>query len=92
MLYQLFESLRDLPGAGLLRYISFRAAGAALFAFMLALLLGRGVIAWLGRVGIGEDIDSPSQTLTDLHIRPTRRAPGPALANPSAPPPPWPTS
>ncbi len=67
MLYELFHWLRDLPGAGLFRYISFRAAGAALLAFALALLLGGRVIAWLARRGIGEDTDSPSPTLSQLH-------------------------
>ncbi len=56
-----------MPGAGLFGYISFRAAGAALFAFLLAWLFGGVVIRWLRRVGIGEDIDSPSAKLTELH-------------------------
>lgn len=67
MLYELTRIVADFPGAGLFAYISFRAAGAAVFAFLLALLSGRRVIAWLKRQGIGEGIDSGSETLDELH-------------------------
>ncbi len=67
MLYELFAALEGLPGAGLVRYISFRTAAAALTAFVCALLLGRPVIGWLRRAGIGEDTDSPSPQLSELH-------------------------
>ena len=49
MLHALFKSLQETPGAGLLGYISFRAAGAALFAFLLGMVRGPRVIAWLER-------------------------------------------
>jgi len=67
VLYELLQALQEVPGAGLFRYISFRAAGAALTAFLLALVFGRSVIGWLVRSGIGEDIDSPSEKLSELH-------------------------
>ena len=52
----------------LLGYISVRAAGAAMTAFLLALVLGPVVIRWLSRQGIGERIDGTgSKTLDDLH-------------------------
>lgn len=54
--------------ARLLGYISFRAAGAAVTAFLLAILFGPRVIAWLRSVGIGERIDGTgSQKLEALH-------------------------
>jgi phospho-N-acetylmuramoyl-pentapeptide-transferase len=52
----------------LLGYISTRAAGAAVTAFLLAILLGPKVIAWLRSLGIGERIDGTgSAKLEDLH-------------------------
>lgn len=52
----------------LLGYISFRAAGAALTAFLLAILVGPRVIAWLERLGVGERVDGTgSATLEQLH-------------------------
>ena len=52
----------------LLGYISVRAGGAALTAFLLAIVLGPRVIRWLARIGVGERIDGTgSQRLEDLH-------------------------
>jgi phospho-N-acetylmuramoyl-pentapeptide-transferase len=52
----------------LLGYLSFRAAGAAVVAFLLAVVLGPRVIAWLKNVGIGERIDGTgSVKLEALH-------------------------
>ncbi|MGE3174776.1 MAG: phospho-N-acetylmuramoyl-pentapeptide-transferase [Planctomycetota bacterium] len=52
----------------LLGYISTRTAGAAVTAFLVAVLLGPRVIAWLGRQGIGERIDGTgSERLEQLH-------------------------
>jgi phospho-N-acetylmuramoyl-pentapeptide-transferase len=49
-------------------YISFRAAGAAVTAFLLAVLLGPRLIGWLSRLGVGERIDGTgSKTLEQLH-------------------------
>src|SRR5262245_23626553 len=52
----------------LLGYISTRAAGAAVTAFLLAVLCGPRVIGWLARQGVGERIDhTGSQQLEQLH-------------------------
>ncbi len=68
MLYQLSQWLGEFPGSGLWSYISFRAAGAAITAFLLAVLFGPGVIRWLSRLGIGERIDGTgSAKLEELH-------------------------
>lgn len=68
MLYELAQLLRDWPGAGLFVFISFRTAGAALSAFLLALLSGRPVIAWLRARGVGERTDkTDSPVLAELH-------------------------
>lgn len=49
-------------------YISFRAAGAAVTAFLLAIVLGPAVIRWLGNLGIGERIDGTgSKQLEAMH-------------------------
>lgn len=49
-------------------YISFRAAGAAVTAFLLSILFGPRVIAWLSNLGVGERIDGTgSQKLEQLH-------------------------
>jgi phospho-N-acetylmuramoyl-pentapeptide-transferase len=69
MLYALYELwLRSAPGAGLLGYTSFRAAAAAVTAFLLALVLGRPLIAWLRARRIGEDVTkTDSARLAELH-------------------------
>lgn len=60
MLYHLFEYLRtlniDFPGDGLLRYISVRAIFASVIALVIALFLGKRIIAFLRRKQIGEEI------------------------------------
>ncbi len=68
MLYELVRHLQGLPGAGLFAYISFRAAAATLFAFLLALWIAPRAIATLRAAGIGEDTDkSDSARLKELH-------------------------
>jgi phospho-N-acetylmuramoyl-pentapeptide-transferase len=69
VLYWLYQlGLGHLPGAGLLAFTTFRAAAAALTAFLLALVLGRPVIALLQRVGVREDTSkTDSQRLAELH-------------------------
>jgi phospho-N-acetylmuramoyl-pentapeptide-transferase len=52
----------------LLGYISVRAAGAAVTAFLFAVIVGPRVIAWLSRLGVGERIGGTgSATLEQLH-------------------------
>ncbi|MEC7584786.1 MAG: phospho-N-acetylmuramoyl-pentapeptide-transferase [Planctomycetota bacterium] len=54
--------------ARLLSYISVRSAGAAVTAFLFAVVAGPFVIRWLSRQGVGERIDGTgSQKLEDLH-------------------------
>ena len=50
MLYHLFSALDaayDLPGAGLFRFISFRAAMALLGSLVIGILFGKRIIRWL---------------------------------------------
>lgn len=56
MLYHLFTYLEqfDFPGAGLFRYLSFRAAAGAVFSLLIALFWGKRVIKYLQKKQIGE--------------------------------------
>lgn len=59
MLYHLFEYLDrefDLPGAGMFRYISFRAGMAIILSLVISLLIGSRIIRSLKRMQIGESI------------------------------------
>ncbi|HEX5112153.1 MAG TPA: phospho-N-acetylmuramoyl-pentapeptide-transferase [Saprospiraceae bacterium] len=59
MLYHLFEYLNrefDLPGAGLFRYLSFRAGLAIMLSLIISLLLGSRIIRSLKRLQIGETV------------------------------------
>lgn len=59
MLYHLFKFLDrayDLPGSGMFQYISFRAAAAIILSLLIVIIFGRGVIDFLRRRQIGEDI------------------------------------
>ncbi|MFZ1677806.1 MAG: phospho-N-acetylmuramoyl-pentapeptide-transferase [Saprospiraceae bacterium] len=59
MLYHLFEYLDKqfaLPGAGLFRYISFRAGLAIMLSLIISLLLGNRIIRSLKRMQIGETV------------------------------------
>jgi len=68
MLHWLAGWLGSEDVARLLGYISVRAAGAAVTAFLLAVLCGPFVIRWLSRRGAGERIDGTgSSKLEDLH-------------------------
>lgn len=58
MLYHLFEALRgyDIPGQGLMNYLSFRAMLAFVISMLFAFFAGKRIIAWLQRKQIGETI------------------------------------
>ncbi len=68
MLHWLAPWLFSADVGRLLGYVTTRTAGAAITAFVLAVVLGPRVIAWLARQGIGERIDGTgSQQLEQLH-------------------------
>ena len=59
MLVHLFEYLKehyDLPGAGLFKFISFRAGVAMLLSLLISLVIGHRIINWLRKLQIGETI------------------------------------
>ena len=57
MLYHIFFPLRDLWfGFNIFRYITFRSAGAALTAFLIAVIFGRPLIQKLRELKVGEKI------------------------------------
>ena len=70
MLYYLLYPLKDIFfGFNVFRYISFRAAGAAVTAFMVSMVLGPYVIRRLYALNMGEHVRNGSdyQVLYDLH-------------------------
>ena len=59
MLFYLFnylDQLWDFPGAGVFKYISFRAFGATMLSLLIAAILGRRIIDDLRKLQIGESI------------------------------------
>lgn len=57
MLYYLFDLLHrvyDFPGAGVFRYISFRAAMALIVSLLISLVFGGKLISFLRRKQVGE--------------------------------------
>ena len=58
MIYHLFQLLEDydIPGQGLMTYLSFRAMLASVTAMLLSLFAGRKIIHWLQKKQIGETI------------------------------------
>lgn len=57
MLYYLFEYLQenhDFPGAGLFRYLSFRAGLSIIFSLIVSLWAGKRIIQWLQLKQVGE--------------------------------------
>jgi phospho-N-acetylmuramoyl-pentapeptide-transferase len=54
----LADLLRDWTGLALFDYLSFRAAMAALSAFVIALLLGRPTIAWLKALRVRDNVET----------------------------------
>lgn len=69
MLYHLLYPLRDVIFAfNLFRYITFRAAMAAMTAFLISLILGPAIIRTLTRLKIGENVrKEDSARLYELH-------------------------
>lgn len=59
MLYYLFtylDQLMDFPGAGVFKYISFRAAAAAILSLTIAAVFGKRIISLLQNLQVGESI------------------------------------
>ncbi|EON76908.1 Phospho-N-acetylmuramoyl-pentapeptide- transferase [Lunatimonas lonarensis] len=59
MLYHIFDYLDqafDVPGAGVFRYISFRAGMAALFSLIITITFGESIIRWIRKQQIGETV------------------------------------
>ena len=59
MLYSLFEWLDaqyHFPGAGLMRYVSFRAGAAIILSLTIALVFGRYIVRFLSKLQIGETV------------------------------------
>lgn len=59
MLVYLFDYLKehyDLPGAGLFKYISFRAGVGMLLSLLISLVIGKRIIDWLRKLQIGETV------------------------------------
>ena len=59
MFYHLFDYLNrlyDIPGGGVLQYISFRSAAAIVLALLIVIFCGKGIIRMLQRRQIGEEI------------------------------------
>ena len=57
MLYHLFtylDAVYDLPGAGLFRYITFRAAMSLLTSLIIGISFGKTIIGWLQIKQVGE--------------------------------------
>ena len=69
MLYQLLYPLRDIFfGFNVFRYITFRAAGAMITAFILSILLGPFIINTLKRFRIGEKVRSQKEVPGIYHF------------------------
>lgn len=58
MIYHLFEYLKDydIPGQGLMQYLSFRAMFASVTAMLFSLFIGKKIIRFLQKKQIGESI------------------------------------
>ena len=69
MLYYIFFPLRDIWfGFNVFKYITFRAAMAAIFAFLFTLIFGKPIISILKSMKVGERIRS-GKYFEDLHKR-----------------------
>lgn len=59
MLYPIFDyldSVLDIPGTGVFRYISFRAGMAALLSLIITITFGKNIINWIRAKQIGEPV------------------------------------
>ena len=59
MLYYLFDFLNesyDLPGAGVFKYITFRAAMAVMTSLLISMVFGKSLIGRLQRLQVGETV------------------------------------
>lgn len=59
MLYYIFDWLQKhlhVPGSGLFRFISFRAAGAIIISLLISLVLGKRLVNFLRRKQVGETV------------------------------------
>ncbi|WP_373492655.1 phospho-N-acetylmuramoyl-pentapeptide-transferase [Aquiflexum sp.] len=59
MLYPIFDyldSVLDIPGTGVFRFISFRAGMAALFSLIITITFGKRIIDWIRGKQIGESV------------------------------------
>ncbi len=59
MLYPIFDyldSVMDIPGTGVFRYISFRAGMAALLSLIITVTFGKNIIDWIRAKQIGETV------------------------------------
>jgi len=59
MLYPIFDyldSVLDIPGTGVFRYISFRAGMAALLSLIITITFGKNIINWIQSKQIGEPV------------------------------------
>ena len=59
MLYNLFEFIEsnyDLPGAGLFKYITFRAGVAIVLSLVISMIFGKRIISSLKRLQVGESV------------------------------------
>jgi len=74
MIYYLLYPLKDLVSPfNVFRYISFRAAMAAVTAFLICMVIGPWIITFLDRKGIREDTSkSDSEELKNLHDHKSR--------------------
>ncbi|HRW74894.1 MAG TPA: phospho-N-acetylmuramoyl-pentapeptide-transferase, partial [Saprospiraceae bacterium] len=55
-LFEYLDRLYDLPGAGLFRYITFRAGAAIILSLLITMVFGAGIIRRLQRLQIGESV------------------------------------
>ncbi|MBN2262624.1 MAG: phospho-N-acetylmuramoyl-pentapeptide-transferase [Prolixibacteraceae bacterium] len=58
MLYHLFELIKhwDIPGLGIMQYITFRAAAAVILSLVITMVFGKRIIRFLQRKQIGEEV------------------------------------